>query len=413
MTAASLPGAMSAPVRSRQSARGAIDPLLLVVVGLLMLIGVLAIYTSSSPTALDQVGDKAYFLKRHLLWSGLGLLAAGVAATIDHRTLQRYSVVLFFGTLALLVALLAIAGPINGSSRWLLASGSIQPSELAKLTVVVYIADWLSERREEIREWAFGIIPYSILMGIVCGLIIMQRDYSTAVLILMVASAMFFVAGAQLQQMLVAGSVAGLVLLGFLLSEQYRIQRVRTFLNPEADPYNAGYQILQALGSFQSGGMAGVGLGRGQIKHAFPMGTAHTDAIYAVIAEETGALGCLLLIVLFGLLAWRGLKIAAGSPDRFSGLLATGITAWLTFQALINMAVVARLMPFTGIPMPFVSFGGSSLVTCMAGVGLLANISRRSKPAEARLYAPLDLRRRNRRARLSRVHRARRAGRRG
>jgi cell division protein FtsW len=279
--------------------------------------------------------------------------------------------------------------------------------------VIIYIADWLSERREEIREWAFGIIPYSILMGIVCGLIIMQRDYSTAVLILMVASAMFFVAGAQLQQMLVAGSVAGLVLLGFLLSEQYRVQRVRTFLNPEADPYNAGYQSLQAIGSFQSGGMAGVGLGRGQIKHAFPMGTAHTDAIYAVIAEETGALGCLLLIVLFGFLAWRGLKIAAGSPDRFSGLLATGITAWLTFQALINMAVVARLMPFTGIPMPFVSFGGSSLVTCMAGVGLLANISRRSQPAEARIYAPLDLRRRNRRARLSRVHRARRAGRRG
>ncbi len=413
MTATSLPASATIGTRARTARRGAVDPLLMVVVGLLLLIGMLAIFTSSSPTAVDQIGDKTYFLKRHAVWLTLGLGAAMVAATIELRTWQRYSVVLFFGTLALLVALLAIAGPINGSSRWLLASGSIQPSELAKLTVIIYIADWLAERREEIGEWAFGIIPYSILMGIVCGLIILQRDYSTAVLILMVASAMFFVAGARLNQMLIAGSVAGMVLLGFLVSEQYRMQRVRSFLDPEADPYAGGYQILQALGAFQSGGLAGVGLGRGQIKHAMPMGTAHTDAIFAVIAEETGALGCLLVIALFGLLAWRGLKIAAGATDRFSGLLATGICAWLTFQALINMAVVARLMPFTGIPMPFVSFGGSSLVTCMAAVGLLANISRRSDPANARIYAPLDFGRRNRRAHLSRVHRARRARRAG
>ena len=409
MTDAVLGGMRSAPRRVP-------DRLLLAAVGLLALIGLLAIYTAGASTGLQSVEAAergAYFLRRHLVWLLVGGLCGLAAYATDHRTWRRHSLTLFVGLIVVLAVMAVVGvGTRYGSGRWLLG-GSVQPSEIAKLIVVVYMADWLAGRTDEIKQWALGIVPFSILVGSVCGLIIMQRDYSTAVLILAVASTMLFVAGADLKQMLLAGAVAIGVLAIFIVTAQYRMQRVQTWLGADPDPTGAGYQIDKALASFRAGGLVGVGLGNGQIKHAFPPNTAHTDGIFAVVGEETGVLGCLIVIGLFGFIAWRGLRTARGMNDRFGSFVAVGITSWLAIQAMINMAVVTGLVPFTGIPMPYISYGGSSLAACMLGTGLLLNLSARSQPGRARAHETMDLGRRNRRTRISRARRARRSRRSG
>jgi len=327
---------------------------------------------------------------------------------MDYRTWRKYSVLLMAGTLVMLLAILFVGGTRFGGQRWVTGGGSIQPSELAKLAVVIYIADWLSSKREDVRDVQLGLFPFAILMGTICGLVILQPNFSTAMILGAVATAMFFTAGADLKQMVVSGLVAGFVLALLMLQAPYRLERVRTFLDPTADPSGSGYQVLQTLNAIVRGGVAGVGLGQGQTKHVLP--AAHTDAIFAVVGEELGLIGCLVIIALFAVLAWRGFKIAASAPDRFASLLATGITCWLVLQALINIAVVTAFMPFTGVPLPFVSSGGSSLVMCLAAAGLVLNISRRADPAKARFHVPLDFWRGHRRSRLSRAHRARRLG---
>ncbi len=395
---------------ARSAARRAPDLWLLGAVGVLALIGLLAIYTAGASTGLQSVdaADRgAFFLRRHLLWLLVGGLLGTLAYGTDHRTWRRHSLTLFVGLIIVLTAMAAIGVEARfGGQRWLFG-GSVQPSEIAKLVVVVYMADWLAGRKDEIKQWSLGIVPFSILVGSVCGLIIMQRGYSTSVLILAVASTMLFVAGADLRQMLLSGTVAFGVLAIFVVTVQYRLQRVQTWLGNDLDPTGAGYQIDKALASFKAGGLVGVGLGNGQIKHAFPPNTAHTDGIFAVIGEETGVLGCLIVVGLFGFIAWRGLRTARGLEDRFASFAAVGITSWFAIQAMINMAVATALMPFTGIPMPYVSYGGSSLAACMIGTGLLLNLSARSRPERMRAYEAVDIGRRNRRTRASRARRAR------
>lgn len=400
----------------RPALRPAPDRVLLAAVGMLALAGMVAIYTAGASTGFetaDATGRGAFFLRRHLVWLLFGGTLATLAYATDHRVWRRHSLTLFAGLVAVLAAM-AIVSPEGryGGERWIFG-GSVQPSEMAKLVVVVYMADWLAGRTDEIKQWSLGIVPFSILVGSVCGLIIMQRDYSTAVLILAIASTMLFVAGADLRQMVVAGLVAVAVLAVFVVTVQYRLQRIQTWIGGAPDPSGAGYQIDKALASFRAGGLFGVGLGNGQFKHAFPPNTAHTDGIFAVIGEETGVLGGLVVVGLFAVLTWRGLRTARGLDDRFGGLVAVGITSWLCIQAMINMAVATALIPFTGIPMPFISYGGSSLAACMLATGLLLNLSARSRPERARLYEGLDRGGRDRRAHLSRARRARSVGRAG
>ncbi len=398
------------PVRSPSSRhRGRpMDAVLLAAVAGLLLIGLLVTYTASFSMADAAYGDGAYFLKRQLLWAGLGAIAMVIMMALDYRLWQRHSILVMAGTLALLLVLLATGAEHFGGTRWLAGGGSVQPSELAKLAVIIYIADWLADKREDIRDVTLGLLPFAIIIGVVCGLIMLQPDFSTSILIGLVATTMFFTAGAELIQMLASGTIAGLVLIGMILRAPYRLERVRVFLDPESDPAGAGYQPLQTLHAIMRGGLVGVGLGQGQNKYTLP--TPHTDAVFAVLGEEMGVLSCLLVVALFGVIGWRGLRIAAGAPDRFAALLAAGLTCWLTLQALLNVAVVTKLAPFTGIPLPFVSFGGSSLVMCLAATGLLLNLSKHVDPGRAMPYASLDLRRRNRRSHLSRAHRARRLG---
>jgi cell division protein FtsW len=388
--------------------RGEIDRILAGAIAALMLLGLMIMYTASYSMAFSVFGDANYFIKRQLLWAVVGLAVGGFMLAVDYRTWRRYSVLMMAGTLVMLVAILAFGATRFGGQRWMMGGGSIQPSELAKLAVIIYIADWLASKRDDIKDVTLGLIPFAILMGIVCGLVILQPNFSTAMIIGAVATAMFFTAGADLRQMLISGAIAAVVLVGLMLQAPYRFERVKTFLDPAADPSGSGYQVLQTLNSIVRGGVLGVGLGQGQNKHVLP--AAHTDAIFAVLAEELGLIGCLVVLGLFAVIAWRGFRIAAGAPDRFSSLLAVGMTCWIVVQALVNIAVVTAFMPFTGVPLPFVSSGGSSLVMCLAAAGLLLNISRRVDPARAKVYAHLDLGRGHRRARLSRAHRARSVG---
>ncbi len=411
MTAAAMQPRKAAAEMDLGSARRArhIDPGLVGSVAALLLFGLLVSFSASSRIGAAMTGDVAYFLKRQILWIGIGVVAGGVMLSVDYRVWRRYSVLLMICTLLGLALMLVLGSEVFGAGRWLLASGSIQPSELAKLTVVIYVADWLSGKRDEIRDLQMGLIPFAILVGLICGLVVMQNDLSTALVIGLVASAMFFTAGAHLGQMLGAGAVASLVVALFIASSPFRRGRIRSFLDPMSDPTGEGFQVIRSLVSFQNGGLFGVGLGQGQEKEVLP--APHTDAIFAVLGEELGLAGSLLMLAIFAFFIWRGLRIAAGAPDRFSSLLATGLTAWIGIQALVNMAVATKSIPPTGIPLPMVSFGGSSMISCLMAVGLLANLSRRIDPKRAGLHVHLDLGRGKRRTRLSRAHRARSIGR--
>jgi cell division protein FtsW len=405
MAVVDVPAVLPPAIAHRRRTRRRLDPFLIGSVLALSTIGLLATYTASYTVAYQDFGDGTYFLKRQVIWFALGLVAAATTGAVDYRTWRRYSGPLLVMTIVALIALLVFGAARFGSTRWV-GGGSIQPSELAKLVLILFIADWLAAKKDQVRDFTLGLIPFSMITGFVCSLVLLQPGFSTAVLLGLVAAVMFFVAGADPKHMLQAALAAGGVLLLVMLQAPYRVARWQTFLDPEADPTGAGFQILQSLGAIVRGGLFGVGLGQGQNKHLLP--APHTDAVFAVLAEELGLAGCLVIGALFAVVAWRGYRIAAGAPDQFSSLLAVGITSWFVIQACVNVAVVTAVIPFTGIPLPWISFGGSSLVSCMAGMGVLLNVSGHSEVDRARIYTAVDLRGGNRRTRLSRAHRARR-----
>jgi cell division protein FtsW len=300
----------------------------------------------------------------------------------------------------LLLGVVLVAGSTKfGAQRWIL-NGSIQPSEVAKISVIIYIAAWVTSKGDKIRQLSYGLIPFAILIGLITGLILFQRDLSTALLIAATAWLMFFFAGADLIQLFVS-MVFGLATFIFLVArEPYRIERIVAFLRPDADPSGSSFQIHQALLALASGGIGGQGLGASKQKFGY-VPAVHTDTIVAVLGEELGLIGCLVLIGLFVLLAYRGFKIALQAPDSFGTILAAGLTCSLIIQALINLAVVTATLPYAGVPMPFISYGGSSLVTSMACVGLLLSISRGHRVTQGRTSASVGLGRGNWRTRIS------------
>jgi cell division protein FtsW len=302
-----------------------------------------------------------------------------------------------------------------GGRRWLF-HGSIQPSELSKLAIIIYIADWLSSKSgEQIRKVNYGLIPFAILLGFITGLIVLQQDLSTAILIAVTALAMFFIAGGSWWQIAASVVLAGMTFAFFITRASYRLARIFTFLDPlNSDPTGDGYQIHQILIALGSGGLTGLGLGASRQKFGY-IPASHTDGIFAILGEELGLIGCLVVIGLLVFLAYRGFQIALDASDSFGTVLAAGITCSLIFQAIVNIGVITASLPFTGIPLPFISFGGSSLVVSMAGIGLLLAVSRHTTPDEARSKKEErreinHLRRRNRGTRLSGPGRRPRAG---
>jgi len=380
----------------------------------LVIIGLMMVYSATFDWSYQKYGSSFRIASRQFLWVGLGLIALMVMAGIPYDWWQRVAVPVM-GVALLLLVLVLFVGDERFGARRSFFGGSVQPGELAKLATAIYVAAWLASKGDQIRDVTYGLVPFAILIGMVAGLIVMQPDISTAVLIVLTALAMFFFAGADIFQLAIGGIVSGITFLVLINQLPYARQRIDEYLQIWRDPTRVGYHIQQALIALGSGGLFGVGLGQGQEKLGY-LPAAHTDSIFAVLGEELGFVGCLVVVGLFVLLAYRGFKIALEASEPFAALLACGITCWLTFQALTNVAVMTGLLPFTGIALPFISSGGSAMVVSLAGVGLLLSVSRGRRVGKQvrkgeRRRAHLDRRWGNRGTRLSRSGRRAGAGR--
>jgi cell division protein FtsW len=405
------------------------DYLLLTIVGILVPIGLVMVYSASFMDALTtRDGNQLYYAWRQFTAAILGIVGLLVAQRLEYRVWRRYSVHILAGTLVLLLAVLVLPASIttvNGARSWIrLGPLSVQPSEFAKLALCIYFADWLSRRSERLGNVTYGLVPFAVTLGVVCGLVMLEHDLGTTIVLVVIAGAIYFAAGANLLHILGAAGLAAGAFWGMIRLAAYRQDRIAVWLDgPFAHYQGAGYQPAHALYALGSGGILGVGLGQGRQKFLW-LPQAHTDAIFAIIGEEFGLIGTLFIVACFLVIAYRGFRIAGRAPEPFAALLAAGLTSWLVFQALINIAVVTTLIPFTGLTLPFLSYGGSSLMACMIAVGILLSISRHTTDrAAGGLYddaTPRAIRRagiadglavwwRDRRARLSGAGGGRRA----
>lgn len=408
--------AMTAEPRSRTVTRPqertltfwqTLDKPMLAVCGVLLAIGLMMVYSTTFDWAFSLSGNPALKVVEQVRNVIIGMiLAAGVIA-FDYRRIRRLSVFILLGTIAALVSVLLFGDDVFNARRSLLG-GSLQPGELAELAMIIYMAAWLSSKNTRVRSLTYGLLPFAVLLGIISGLVILQPDISTAVIIIAVSGLMFFLAGADLVQIGVIGGIAGLMGLGVVLGGGfgYAEQRVEGFLNSISDITRADYHIQQAYVAFANGGWTGVGLGLSQQKFNNALPAPHTDSIFAIIGEEFGIIGAGFVVLLYAVLVARGLIIARKAGDPFGALLAAGLTLWIILKAMLNIAVMLALVPPTGIALPFISFGGSSMVTVLIGIGLILSVQRanviREHSAERRgQRAPTDRSRGNGRPRVS------------
>jgi cell division protein FtsW len=375
---------------------------LLTAVGVLVPIGLVMVYSASFVDAFTNHDNQLYYVLRQLGGAVLGTIGLLVVQRIDYRFWRKYSVQLLAVTLVLLLLVLILPASItevNGARSWIrLGPFSMQPSEIAKLALVVYFADWLSRRGAKLGNVSYGLIPFAVMLGVVCGLVMLEHDLGTTVVLVVIAGIVYFAAGANLLHIAGATAVAGGAFWAMVKLAAYRQDRIAAWIDPFAHYQDAGWQPAHALYALGSGGLFGVGLGQGRQKFLW-LAQAHTDAIFAVIGEELGLVGTLFVVTCFLVIAYRGMRIAGRAPDPFAALLATGLTAWLVLQALINIAVVTTLVPFTGLTLPFLSYGGTSLGMCMLAAGILLNISRHTIDRPGR--EPTDAIRTVRRAPIS------------
>ena len=408
-------GASQVGTARRTSARGGVrrerhDPAyaLLLAVMALTAIGIVMVYSSSSVRSYFSSDDPAAQGLEQLVWAGLGLAGLVVAMRLDFRHLRYLAIPFFVITFILLIAVLipGIGSEINGSRRWIVipGAGSLQPAEFAKLSVVLYLAHWLDRRGADARTFWNGLVPFGMLVAPGFFLIAMEPDLGTAGVYAIVAISIFFMAGANLLYLTaIAGSVLAVASL-MVMSTPYQLERVRTFLDPFLDPVGTGYNTVQALMALALGGITGLGLGESRMKFLY-LPAPSTDFIFAIVGEEWGLVGTLTVVALFVVIAYQGYRIAITAPDTFSGLVACGITTWLVVQACINMAVVSALLPVTGIPLPFISAGGSALTINLAAIGILLSISRETSQQGSLRDAVFGIGRRDRRAHLPRAGR--------
>ena len=381
---------------------------LLLAVMALTAIGIVMVYSASSVRSYFSSADPAAQGMEQIVWAAIGVAGLLVTSRLDFRILRYLAIPIFVITLALLVAVLipGIGSEINGSRRWIVVPGvgSLQPAEFAKLAVVLYLAHWLDRRGKEARTLWNGLVPFGLLIAPGFVLIAMEPDLGTAGVYVIAAGSVFFMAGANL---LYIGAISSAVLTGAWLmisGTSYQLERIQTFLDPFKDPLGAGYNTVQGLFALALGGITGLGLGMSKQKYLY-LPAPSTDFIFAIIGEEWGLVGTLTVVALFVVIAYQGYRIAITAPDTFSGLLACGITTWLVVQALINMMVVTALLPVTGIPLPFISAGGSALTINLAAVGILLSISRETSQTGSLRDAVFGIGRRDRRAHLPRAGR--------
>jgi cell division protein FtsW len=379
----------------RGDGRGTDYPLM-IAVGTLAALGLMMVYS----TTFDWGSYPAEYVVKQGLWLGLGVISMLVVMRLNYTVWRRLSIPLMGGALVLLIAVLLFGDDLYGARRSLLG-GSIQPSELVKLITVIYAADWLASKGERIRDASYGLIPFAVLVGGITGLIVLQPDFGTAGVVAITAGIMFFLAGAEIKQIVFALLIGSGTFLLMLANSPHGQERIQSYVAAINDPAQASYHVQQALIALGSGGLTGVGLGESRQKFGF-LPLPHTDSVFAVLGEEIGLIGTLFVIGLFAYVAYRGFRIALNAPDVFGTLIAVGVTGWIVIEALINVAVMTGVLPLTGIPLPFISYGGSSMVSLMAAVGLLQSVARGSRKGLTR-SALVDRGRRNGRPRLSRI----------
>ncbi len=344
----------------------------------LVLLGcsVVMVYSASAELAQDQRQVSYYYLLRQLLWAVFGCLLLSGVMQVDYRLLKK-STVMWPSLILTGIALVAVlfSQEVNGTRRWFnLGPFGIQPSELAKISMIVFTAAVLERRMDRINEPSYSLLPVGIATGVVTGLILLQPDFGTAVTVLVIVAAMIFTAGISYRYIISSALVFLPVLAAILWAAPYRRERILAFLDPWADPIGGGYQLIQSLIAVGTGGVFGRGLMEGVQKLGY-LPYPYTDFIYAVIAEETGLIGATIILLCFVVVIWRGLHVTRHAPDRFGAFLALGLTIMIALQAYINISVVLGLLPTKGIPLPFVSSGGSSLLISLLGMGMLLNVS--------------------------------------
>ena len=370
-----LPWTSASP---RPPKRVAMDHTLLGITVILALIGLVMVFSASAVVAGNRFHDPGFFLKRQLLWLTCGLVLLHLVSRIDYIWWKRLAIPLL-GLMAILLVLVLVPSfgvVANGARRWLrLGPISIQPAELAKLIAVIYLAAYLAKKEDRITNFLGGLVPPLLVIGVLGGFVLLERDLGTVVVMGSVAISLLFLGGARISHLVSLGLCAVPVVLVLVLGSKYRRERLMTFLAPWKDASDAGFQITQSFLAFGSGGPFGVGLGEGKQKLFF-LPEAHTDFVLALVGEELGLVGTGVIILLFAAFVVRGFQVAARARMPFGRYLGMGVTLLIGGQALINAAVVTGLVPTKGLTLPFVSYGGSSLVTCMVGVGILLNISR-------------------------------------
>ena len=373
-------------MKKKDFSKEPIDFVLVIIVLIMLALGLIMVMSASSPTSLSETGNSYAYVKKQAVSAALGIFAMIIISKIDYRMYKGLYKIIYIGVIILLASVAVVGSSSGGAKRWInLGFLSFQPSEVAKIGLIIFYATLLTKNKEYNGEMKKGFFyPLLYLIPIIAILVLVQNHLSATILIAMIISIMMLMAGTKLRYFLTFGAAgAGIGGLGLVIlakktgSGLFRLKRLITFLNPFADVQGDGWQIIQSLYAIGSGGLFGVGLGNSTQKYLY-LPEAHNDFIFSILAEELGFIGCIFVIVLFALFIWRGILIAMKAPDMYGSLLAVGITSMVGLQAIINIAVVTSSMPNTGMPLPFFSYGGTSLLILMASVGVLLNISRAS-----------------------------------
>ena len=350
----------------------------LLTVVVLLVLGLLMVFSSSYPYAYYYFNDGLYFIKRQLMWALLGSVAMAFTANFDYRNYKKLAVPILVVSFLLLVAVLLVGVKTKGARRWLgVGAITIQPSEIAKLGLIIYFAASLSQAKDKIKSFSY-LFGYLILMGLFMGLLILEPHFSVCIIIGFTLVIMLLVSGAKVQHFVFLSIPVAIAGVAAVLMEPYRLKRLIAFRDPFQDALGTGWQIIQSLYAIGSGGLFGVGFGNSRQKFLY-VSEPQNDFIFAILCEELGFIGAAAVLVIFALLLWRGLKIAINAPDTFSSLLVTGIISLVGVQVVLNIAVVTSSIPNTGIPLPFFSAGGSSLLFLMAAMGIVLNVSKYKK----------------------------------
>ncbi len=393
-----------------QPIRFKVDLALLLSVFALLLIGILFVYSSSWNYVLRENASASFILQRQLVFIVIGIVLSFIASQINYHHFTRWVLLVMLATVVMLVAVFIVGTQAPGVPTRALFRNSVQPSELAKLVIILYLSVWLNSHRDQLGNFTLGILPLLSIIGLAGGLIFMQPDISAAITVVMLGGILFFLAGSNFRQVVLALAIVLAVGTLFVLVSSTGQERMSDYLKGLMSLQDASDHVRRSLEAVVRGGVFGVGIGEGSTKY-LGLPVPWTDSIFAVIAEETGLIGGVTVIGLFLVIAWRGIRISRNAPDLLGKLIAGGITIWIVLEALINIGVMVNVFPFAGNALPLVSYGGSSMVTTLIGIGILMNIARYSTPGnrsveENDFHAAIDLRRRDRRRRVPRANRS-------